>query len=417
MSETPTHSLPQRPPTAQELGLGRDRGLPPSKRVTLENWQGWPWNRWSYQHIDELIPCAIIGASTDASVGLRDDGPREIDVGFTTTGGRRRRLTTFLRQTCTDGFLVLHRGRIVMEVYDNGMTPTSRHLLQSVSKSITGTVAGILADRGLLDVGRPVSDYVPELASTSFRDATVRHLLDMTAGTRFSEDYEDPESDIRRYESAAGWRPGEPGDHANLLDYTVQLPNHRRHGDVFEYRSILTDLLGVVLERAGDGRFAQLTSDLLWAPMGAADPALITLDPGGNPMTDGGIAVTLRDLARFGLLHARGGEALGRQVVPPTWIADTLEANDACLRACRRPGSDTLERFPDGHYRNQWWVPVSRGHVLLGMGIYGQFLYVDLEADVVIAKMSTLPFPLDPEVSADHRRAFAAIVQALGEGV
>ena len=130
---------------------------------------------------------------------------------FAPSRGASSTLGAHLEASYTDGFLALHHGRIVAEQYSNGMTRGTRHLLQSVSKSLTGALAGALAGSGALDPGGLVTDYVPMLRGTSFEGATVRHLLDMTAGTRFSEDYDDPGSDVRRYEVAAGWQPAAAG--------------------------------------------------------------------------------------------------------------------------------------------------------------------------------------------------------------
>ena len=121
--------------------------------------------------------------------------------------GRTWTLAEALDATYTDGFLVIHRGRIVSEIYRNGLTPAGTHLLMSVSKSITATTAGILAGRGLLDPESLVTAVLPELAGTAWEGATVRHLLDMRAGTRFNEEYADPTSDVRVYEQIYLWRP------------------------------------------------------------------------------------------------------------------------------------------------------------------------------------------------------------------
>jgi CubicO group peptidase (beta-lactamase class C family) len=164
--------------------------------VTLANWQDPPFNRWAFQHVRELIPTARIP---------RGDGPvwrlprAERDLGgirFAVAGGEMT-IADLLAQTCTDGFCVLHRGRIVAEQYFNAMAPDTPHLLMSVSKSVTAAVAGVLAGRGQLDVSDRVTAIVPELAGTSFDGATVQHLLDMRAGTAFNEDYADPRADVR----------------------------------------------------------------------------------------------------------------------------------------------------------------------------------------------------------------------------
>ena len=195
------------------------------------------------------------------------------------------------------------------------MRPETRHLLQSVSKSIAGSLAGVLVGEGSLDPADLVTDHVPELAGGAFEGATVRHVLDMRTGTVYSEDYEDPESDVRITEELGGWRPARPGrPFASLHEQIAGLANAREHGGPFEYRSILTDLLAWVMERATGSPYPELLGTRLWAPMGAEHSADITVRD-GIVLADGGVCATLRDLARFGLLHL-GDPALAPPVVP-----------------------------------------------------------------------------------------------------
>jgi CubicO group peptidase (beta-lactamase class C family) len=396
----------------------------PDGLVTLANWQRAPANRWAYQHMGQLIPSARIGRGDGPILELPPD-PFDLDgVAFQTQSGEPATLADLLESSYTDGFIALRRGRLVAERYFNGMTRHTRHLLQSVSKSITGALAGALSEEGALDAKALLTDYVQELSGTSFEGATVRHLLDMTAGTRFSEDYDDPASDVRLYETAAGWRPPQDGEaDTDLLRYMLDLPNHHSHGEVFEYRSILSDLLAVVLERAAGDRFADALSHLVWARLGAEDDAEVTVDRRGNPMTDGGISVTLRDLARFGQLYLQGGSTLGCQVVPAWWVADTRYADEHC-RTTFLASEEAAESmcapaqqacYPKGHYRNQWWVLDPQRGVMMGSGIFGQYVYVDATANVVLAKLSSLPDPLDLHVAADTLSAFAAVCAKLAQ--
>src|SRR6202011_4856379 len=125
----------------------------------------------------------------------------------------------------------------------------------------------------------PVTDIVPELLGTSLEGATVQHLLDMRAGTGFDESYDSPEADVRTYERVYLWRPddGRPRP-ADALGYFATLPNDGPHGGPFRYRSILTDVLAWVLERAAGQRFSDLVAGELWQPMGAEYDADVTLD-------------------------------------------------------------------------------------------------------------------------------------------
>jgi CubicO group peptidase (beta-lactamase class C family) len=395
----------------------------PDGPVTLANWQLPPFNRWSFQRVRQLVPSARIDRGPGPAFELPPD-PHNLDgVRVPLQNGARTTLAAFLRSSSTDGFIALRHGRVAAERYDNGMTMRTPHLLESVSKSLCGTLAGVLVGAGLLDPEVPVTAYLPELEGSSFETATVRHLLDMTTGTRFSEEYDDPESGVRVAERVAGWSPLTPGDEPGLLPYIATLANGRAHGGMFEYRSILTDVLGLVLERAGQAPFAEVMTEHLWAPLGAECDAEVTVDRLGAPLADGGISVTLRDLARVGQLYMQSGCVDGRQVLPAGWVEDTRVATAECKAAFRAspqapealcpPAEQACQ--PLGHYRNQWWVLEPDRGVLLAAGIYGQYLYVDMSADVVLAKLSSLPDPLDIEVSANTLAAFSAIAIELGQ--
>jgi hypothetical protein len=301
----------------------------------------------------------------------------------------------------TDGVIVLRRGEVVLEEYRRGQQPDDVHLLQSVSKSITGSLAGILVERGELAPDELVTAYVPELAGSSFDGASVRDLLDMRAGTRFNEDYADLTSDLRASEAQFGWAPGERPS-PDSVAYLASLGNHREHGGRFEYRSILTDLLGLVIERASGTPFAETLGRELWSPLGAETDAYVTVDAEGFAVADGGICVTLRDLARFGRMVLDRGAVDGRQIVPADWLDDTLAGGADSAAAFAQ--DEHSASMPGGHYRNQWWIPAG-GRVFLGLGIHGQFLWVDRGTGTVIAVHSTWETSLDDD---RHRAAIDA---------
>ena len=319
-----------------------------------------------------------------------------------------------LETTDTDGFLVLHHGRILEERYGGAMTESTPHLLQSVSKSLTSALAGALVGLGRLDPSAPVTQYVVELRGGSFEGCTVQDLLDMRAGTRFSEEYEDLDADIRISEQVAGWRPRTrdalPPD---LYAYMAGLKNQGPHGGPFEYRSILTDALGWVLERAGGDTFANLFSRHVWGPMGAERDAAITVDAGGAPLTDGGLCVTLRDLARFGLLHLRDGVIDGRRVLPEGWTARVGKPRPDLVAAFGRALTYDGVATPTSYYADQWWVFDADRGVYGGIGIHGQALVIHRPADAVIAKVSTHAIALDRD---KHELQLAGAV-AIGDAL
>jgi CubicO group peptidase (beta-lactamase class C family) len=377
------------PPTASDLGLMQGSPPPPDRIVTHKNWELPPFNRWAFQNMPAVFPTGEV----DRGLGVpRDLGPARwtLDTLQLRVGPSVREV---LDATYTDGIVVLHRGKLMLEHYANGMSATTLHMCASITKSVLGTIAGVMVSRGQLNVRAPVKDYLPELASSSFADATVQQVLDMNTGTKFSEDYEDPDAEIRIKGQADGWdfrRDATVPD--TIYDFLRTTVNDRPHGERWAYRSCITDVLGWMLERLSGLRLPRFISHEVWSRIGAAENARCMLGPTGNALYDGCLLATTADLARFGLALGEGSLA------PESFITDTLRGDEACRSAWL--ASDVgRRRFPAGHYRNQIWVPDAAGQVLLGVGVYGQYLWVDTARDVVVAKFSSLP-----QASRDHWR-------------
>lgn len=374
--------------------------------VTVATWQDAAFIRWSYSHIDQVLPVARIAPSplpAPLPAAPRDLGRLEVAV-----RGRRHTVDDVLAATETDGFLVLHHGRVLEERYGPHLAPGTPHLLQSVSKSLVSGLVGALVDAGRLDPDAPVTDYVEELRGGSFEGCTVQHLLDMRAGTRFSEAYQDEDADIRISEQVSGWRPRtRDGLPADLYHYMRGLGNDGPHGGSFRYRSILTDLLGWVVERAGGDTFASLFSRHVWQPMGAEHEALMTIDAGGAPVADGGLCVTLRDLGRYGLAHLRGGEIDGRRVLRAGWTQRVGTPRADLVAAFGGSLAYDGVATPSSHYHDCWWVFDGERGIYGGIGIHGQALVIHRPADVVVAKLSTHAGPLERD---KHELALAMAV-------
>lgn len=390
-------------------------GTPPFDRdrlVTLENWQLAPGNRWGFQHVRELVPSARI-KSGGGSVWSMPREERDV-MGVTfVIDGVHSTIGQHLEDSQTDGFLVLHRGRLVAEHYFNEMEPDTPHVLMSVSKSITAAVCGCIVGRDLLDVDAPITELVPELKGTALAGATARHLLDMRGGVLFDENYDNPFADVRVYEQIYLMRPRtDPELPTDATTYFGSLRADGEHGGPFRYSSILTDVLAWVLERATDTRFHELVSRELWSPMGAEFDAEVTLDASGNAMADGGISATLRDLGRFGMQYLTNDTSGRPKVVPEKWVADTVRGAPDGPTAFRalfdEPG------FPAGaHYRSCWWVRDSGAPYLHASGIYGQNVFVHGPSETVVVKLSSWPTPLDRRALETTSAAVIALSASL----
>lgn len=394
---------------------------PLDRTVTLSNWMDPPHNRRAFQCVREVVPTAPIrAADTSPSWGRR---PVDLDrVTFERADGSVVDWASHLASTWCDGVCVVHRGEIVDERYFNGSDERTLHLLMSVSKSVCGAALGIAVGRGRLSADDLVCDVAPEFRGTSADGATIRHLIDMTAGTAFVEDYDDyasastsptgsddtGEVPLIEYERHAGYRPLGAREPIGTLGHFRTYGLGRPHGAWFSYRSPLTNVVARVLETAEGIRYPDIVARDLWQPLGMEHDADIMLDPLGHPVVEGGMSCSLRDLARLGLAYARHGAG----VIPPEWVGDTFDGDDDTERAFRADpaGSDVP---PDwSMYRNAFWV-LRRHERISGLGIFGQFCWVDLPTDTVIARFSTFPSALPLDTSDDCHRAFSAIAAAL----
>jgi len=385
---------------------------PQGSGVTLANWRQAPWNNWAFRHVPEILPVMRI-AHDPARVSALPQASRSLgDLEFSGPGGVRSSLARVLAETATDGFLVLHKGRIAFEWDGNGLSAGDPHIVFSVSKSITGILAGILVERGQLDPDAPVVRYVPEAAGSAYGDCTVRHVLDMNVGIEFVENYLDTTGDFARYRVATGWNPlDNPALATDLRRFLVTLQRDANpHGAKFHYASPNSDMLGWILERAGGTPYARLLTELIWQKLGAEADAHVTVDRAGAARAAGGICVTLRDLARFGEMVRNFGRVAERQIVPRWWIEDILRNGD------QRPwlATETAAKFlPSGRYRSQWYIIGNHGGAYCAIGIHGQWIYVDPGAEMVIAKLSSQPLPVDEATDRLLLAAFDAIGAAL----
>ncbi len=364
--------------------------------VTLANWRTAPYNKWAFQRVREIVPSADI-PNAPGDIWKLVSEPKDFSSFRFEHGGKAYSLDQFLDKTDTDGLVILHRGKVILERYGNGMTTDTPHILMSVSKSLTAIVAGILTEQGKLDPERKVVSIIPELKDSVYSDATVRHVLDMRVGLDFDEDYLATSGPIVEYRKSTNWNPLGPGERpSDLRTYLAGLKERAGpDGGPFHYVSTNTDLLGWILERASGARFADLMSTLLWKPMGAQSSAYITVDRFGAPRCAGGICTTTRDLARVGQLIVQDGRRNDRPIIPAGWIEDVLRGGDPKAWAA----GDLISYFGDRtmHYRNKWYVLRDRD-IALGLGVYGQNVFVDRTNELVIAKVSSQPPPLDKDL-------------------
>jgi len=177
-------------------------GSPPpiEKRVTLENWQHQPFNHWSFMHMEQIMRTALV----DRGVGPITPMPQAplslTNLKFKSPEGGTISVSNALKQIDSNGYLLIKDGKIVFEYYSNGFGPRMRHLTQSAGKSVAGTLAAVLIAEGVLNETKLVTEYLPEMKGSAYEKATLRNVLNMTAGVKYSEDYYDPNAEVFRHE-------------------------------------------------------------------------------------------------------------------------------------------------------------------------------------------------------------------------
>ncbi|WKA26001.1 serine hydrolase domain-containing protein [Bradyrhizobium roseum] len=382
-------------PTAAEtdpLALGWMQGFPPppDKLITFQNgsFRSFPELRWAWSNVRQLVPTVNVwrGAGP-ASVLPRE----EHDIGASasvTTDGRPMTFSRMLEETYADGIAVLHRGKLIYERYFGALKPHKPHISMSVTKSFTGTLAGILVADGRIDPQAPIIEYVPELKASAFGDARVHEAMDMTTGLEYTEIYTDKNSDVWGLRRANGMAPIEPGYEGatNIFDFLCAQKKQGEHGKAFAYKTVNSDVLAWICRRASGMTLSDLLSERIWSPMGAEEDAHYHVDRIGTESGGGGLSTTLRDLARFGETIRNHGRFNGRQIVPSQFVEEVARGGDP---AKFKPAGYTT--LPGASYRHQWWVTHNAHGAYMARGVYGQGIYIDPKAEMVIARYASHP--------------------------
>lgn len=366
--------------------------------ITLANWRQHPFSEWSFQNVGELVPIAEITAARAAEDLVAEPG-LIASLSIVKADGRSMTALEHLKQSHADRFVMMRDGIVLDEWLAPHAEADKPHIIYSVSKAVTGMLAGIAVGDGKLDPDAGVTDYVKVKRGSAYHAARVRDLLDMTVSLDFVENYLDGDGAFDRYRRAMLWNPEH--DNAGLetmLEVLASLkPRDHPHGTIYYYASPNIDMLGLVVEAAVGQRYHTYLADRLWGPMGARGAAHVTVERVGLARAAGGICVTVRDLARFGQLVLDGGSTRDRrELIPRAWVEDMRSNGD---REAWRKGNDA-HVFSNGRYRSCWYNVGDERGSFCAIGIHGQWIWVDPISRIVLAKMSSRPAPSDDAASA-----------------
>jgi hypothetical protein len=200
---------------------------------------------------------------------------------------------------------------------------------------------------------------------------------------------------------------------ASTTQWIGSIPKSSDHGGAFRYVSLVADVLGWILERAGGASFPELVSHYVWSRIGAERDAAIIIDTEGFPIAEGGICATPRDLARFGQMCLRSGEVAGAQIIPEAWL-ERLRHTDQALVEAFADSPEFDFATPEAFYHDNWWIRQAEQGTYAGLGIYGQVLWIDHPADTVIVKLSSQPEPENGRLGALEAAGLRALCSYIG---
>ena len=352
-----------------------------------------------FQAMDRVFPSVPVRAGADVRVLTPDERPIPARYAY---AGEERETEAFLTRTETTGLVVLRADTLVHERYWSGWSDTSPATSWSVAKSVVSALVGIaLAEGSIESLEDPVTRYLPELAGSGYEGVPLRHLLTMSSGVDFDEDYESNFSDINWIfiRSMALGRP--------MLDYYAELERAREPGIYNEYASSDTGVLALVLARATGMSLARYLETHLWQPAGMESDAFWSTDRSGAEIGFCCLNAVLRDWAGFGLLYLQDGMRNESRILPAGWVTRSVQPEAPHLE----PGPNPASHWTFGYGYN-WWIPEDpEDGEFTAIGVYGQYIYVNPARGVVVVKTGT-----DPRFD-DHDHESVALFRAIARGV
>lgn len=365
-----------------------------SFQVTLENWRKYPFTKWSFVNVRNIIPSAEIQTCNEKNPNFDKNIQNLLDLKIN-HDGQIRDLLELLKICNTDAFLVMSKGKLIFEYFDQFTNYSSPHIVFSVSKSITSLLVGVLSKEINLDLNTEISKIIPETIGSAYENATIRNVLDMNVSSGFIEDYTGKAEIFKKYRACTGW------DIINdsikdlphgMYDFLSNLPSSGlSHGTKYHYSSPHSDLLGWVVERLTNDKYYNVLSKLLFIPSQLQFSSNITLDRLGASRSAGGISISPYDLLTLAeLTRCKGNNSKGN-IVPESWIEDFVYPRDNTSYLAQ----DNLERFPNGNYRSKWYQTGFGENQFCAIGIHGQNIWVNPSKELTIIRMSSASDPIN----------------------
>ncbi|MBB6522220.1 serine hydrolase domain-containing protein [Pseudoteredinibacter isoporae] len=363
----------------------------------------------SFRSFHHQYPSVEVKNSTSVYTLQRPEQEAKLPVSFDYEG-ETRNIDEWVQRSHTTGIAILKDGKLVYEKYYRGNDENSHAIIMSVSKSMASMLIGKALEEGHIEsVNDPVTKYLPELTQSAYGDGvTIKQLLQMSSGVRWSEDLDDLDSDI--VQSIVASLLG------SLDDFAASMVREHTPGSYNRYASVNTQVLGMIIESATGDSYQDYFEKHLWSKLGAEKSAFIQVDSTGMPLVYSGVNIVLRDMVRFGQLYLEEGKNYqGEQIINSNWVHESIQVEEDHLK----PGVNNPASDSGFGYGYQWWIPLYPDDDYTAIGIYGQFVYVNPKHNVVIAKTSTYPsYPIDGAYM-DHESllAFQQIARQLESSI
>jgi CubicO group peptidase (beta-lactamase class C family) len=350
--------------------------------ATRNNWFQPAFSVDGFSRLDEIWPAAAIARApiaapwkrATAEPALAYDAPRQ-------TGGGRFTLDQYLARNPTTGLLIARGDTILVERYQYARNDRHRLTSFSMAKTITSMLIGLaVADGAIASIEDPAERYVPALAGSAYGRTPIRHLLTMSSGVAFREDYDGNDDSVRL--SRATLIQQGPGGASAVLQFDQRIAEP---GTRWYYASAETQVLGLVLRAAIKRPIATYLQERIWQPMGAEADASWNIDRSGHEITYAFFNAVLRDYARFAMLLARGGRSGDRQLIPEAWIREATRAHFSGAQTGRYYG-----------YGFQTWVFPENDGSFAFLGVRGQAIFVDPKRELVMVHTAVRPTARDP---------------------
>jgi len=324
-----------------------------------------------FSHFDEVYPARKVARGAEVHALRR--APAEPPIAYWYQGqGQARSLEAFLDRTRTTGLLILQGDTILVERYLYDRTAQHRFQSQSMAKTVVAMLVGIAVSEGLIkSIDDRAERYVAELRGSPYGETSLRHLLTMSSGMKFQEEYS--ETDDNATLNGKTYRQEGRGGADTVAEFRTR---ENPPGTKFHYASADTQVLALALRAAVGKPLAEYLSEKIWQPMGAEADATWLIDAGGYEVGYVGLNCTLRDWGRLGLLLANGGAIDGRQIVPADWVRAMTTPDAPHLRV----GSASRS---SGYGYQTWLIDEKEPYFAL-LGIRGQAIFVDPKTKLVM---------------------------------